>query len=62
MAVIEIKTDVDLDLSKYSMSLNDSGYVAFFKDGQCMLLHGMKIQHNPKPPQKLNSELTSILF
>jgi len=41
MAVIEIETDVDVDLSKYSMSLNNSGYVAFFIDGQCMLLHGM---------------------
>jgi len=41
MAVIEIRTNVDVDLSKYCMSLNNSGYVAFFIDGQCMLLHGM---------------------
>ena len=41
MVVLGVKVDDDVDLSKYSISVMNNGYLQFRKDGKCTLLHRM---------------------
>lgn len=42
--VLGVTVDDDVDLSKYSMSLSNSGYVHFRKVGECTLLHRLLME------------------